>query len=99
MNEDRLLPVHPGEILGEDFLKPMGITAYQLAKAIHVPRNRITGILNGTRSITSDTALRLAKYFGTTAKLWMNLQVAYDLETEAEKLGELPEVIPMGNAA
>lgn len=99
MSEDRLLPVHPGEILGEDFLKPMGITAYQLAKAIHVPRNRITGILNGTRSITSDTALRLAKYFGTTAKLWMNLQVAYDLETEAEKLGELPEVIPMGNAA
>jgi len=99
MNEDKLLPVHPGEILGEDFLKPLGITAYQLAKAIHVPRNRITGILNGTRAITSDTALRLAKYFGTTAKLWMNLQVAYDLEIEVEKLGELPEVVPLMNVA
>lgn len=97
MTEEKLLPVHPGEILSEDFLKPMGISAYRLAKAINVPRNRITGILKGTRGISSDTALRLSKFFGTTAKLWMNLQVAYDLETEAEKLGELPDVVPLKN--
>jgi len=92
---DKLNSVHPGEVLKEDFLKPMGITAYKLAKDINVPRNRITAILQGKRAISSDTALRLAKYFGTTAKLWMNLQTAYDLETQTEKLGELRDVIPM----
>ncbi|MGM0452982.1 MAG: HigA family addiction module antitoxin [Thermodesulfobacteriota bacterium] len=81
-----LPPVHPGEILLEDFLKPMGITQYRLAKSIGVPQRRIGEIVAGKRSITADTALRFAKFFGTDAQSWMNLQTQYDLAVAAEKL-------------
>ncbi len=73
-------PIHPGEILYEEFLVPFGLSANKLAKAIGVPANRITGLVNGTRSITADTALRLADAFGTTPEFWMNLQDYYELE-------------------
>lgn len=72
-------PVHPGEILRDEFLAPLEITPYRLAKAIGVPKNRVTGIVHGHRAITGDTALRLARYFGTSAEFWINLQAAYDL--------------------
>lgn len=73
--------VHPGEILNEEFLKPLGMTSNALALALRVPSNRIYGIVEGERGISGDTALRLARYFGTTAEFWMNLQCRYDLET------------------
>ncbi len=76
-------PLHPGEVLREDFLKPMGITAYRLAKDINVPVNRITGIVNEDRAISADTALRLSRYFGTSAKVWTGLQSDYVLEIAA----------------
>lgn len=75
-----LPPIHPGEILGEDFLKPMGITPYKLAKEIHVGAIRISEIIHGNRSITADTALRLARFFNMSAEFWMNAQAHYDLE-------------------
>jgi antitoxin HigA-1 len=84
---EKLKAVHPGEILLEDFMKPMGITAYKLAKDLDVPRNRITAIIGGKRAVTSDTALRLARYFGTSPKVWMNLQVAYDLDVDEDRIG------------
>ena len=74
-------PIHPGAILEEEFLEPLGLSAYALAKAIGVPRNRITGIVRGERAITADTALRLARYFGMSAEFWLGLQMDYDLET------------------
>jgi addiction module HigA family antidote len=80
MNKRDLPPVHPGEILIEDFLKPMGITRYRLAKSIGVPQRRIDEVCAGKRSVTADTALRLARFFGTDAQSWMNLQAEYDLE-------------------
>ena len=84
-------PVTPGEILEEDFLKPMGLSQYRLAKEIHVPARRINEIVKGRRAITADTALRLGRYFGTTAQLWVNLQSTYELECTAEALQ--PELI------
>jgi len=81
-------PVHPGEILLEDFLKPMGISQYRLAKSIGVSQRRIGEIILGKRSITADTALRFARFFGTDAQSWMNLQTHYDLEIEADKLAD-----------
>lgn len=72
-------PIHPGEILKHEFLDELGLSAYALAKALRVPSNRITGIINGTRAITADTALRLARYFDTTPEFWLNLQTHYDL--------------------
>ncbi|SNB44681.1 HigA family addiction module antitoxin [Geobacter sp. DSM 9736] len=96
-----LPPVHPGEILLEDFLKPMGITRYRLSKSIAVPQRRIDEICAGKRSITADTALRLARFFGTDAQSWMNLQAEYDLEvaeiTMAERIER--EVKPLKDAA
>lgn len=80
-------PVRPGEILVEEFLKPLGISQYRLAKGIHVPPRRINEIVHGMRSITADTALRLAMYFATTPSFWMNLQGRYDLEVEKDRLG------------
>ena len=80
MTKRDLPPVHPGEILLEDFLKPLEITRYRLAKSIGVPQRRIDEICAGKRAITADTALRLARYFGTDAQSWMNLQAGYDLE-------------------
>ncbi len=79
-------PVHPGEILLEDFLKPMNITQYRLAKSIGVPQRRIGEIVAGKRAITADTALRLARFFGTDAQSWMNLQTHYDLTVAEESL-------------
>ncbi len=101
MIERDLPPVHPGEILLEDFLKPMGITRYRLAKEIGVPQRRIDEICAGKRAITADTALRLARFFGTDAQSWMNLQAQYDLETAEIGLAERieREVKPFKNAA
>jgi addiction module HigA family antidote len=82
-----LSPIHPGEILLEDFMKPLGITQYRLAKEIGVPAIRISQIVRGERSITADTALRLARYFGTSASVWLRLQVRYDLEIAISTLG------------
>jgi addiction module HigA family antidote len=73
-------PIHPGEILKMEFLDELDLSAYALAKALAVPANRVTAIVNGERAITSDTALRLSRFFGTTAEFWLNLQVHYDLE-------------------
>jgi len=78
-------PVTPGEILSEEFLGPLGITAYALAKTLRVPTNRITGIVNGERAITAETALRLSRYFGTTPDFWLNLQIYYDLAVTSRK--------------
>ena len=83
----KLDPIHPGEILLEEFLEPMGITQYRLAKDVSVPARRINEIVHGKRGISADTALRLSKYFGTTERFWMNLQIRYDLEVEKDRLG------------
>ena len=74
--------IHPGEVLLEEFLKPMEISAYRLAKETYIPQTRISAIIKGKRRITADTALRLSKYFGTSAKFWLGLQADYDLEEE-----------------
>ncbi|CAG5069600.1 hypothetical protein DYBT9623_02336 [Dyadobacter sp. CECT 9623] len=79
---ERLANIHPGEILSEEFLVPMGITAYKLAKDTAIPQTRVSEIIKGRRRITADTALRLSKYFGTTPKFWLGLQDDYDLEKE-----------------
>lgn len=76
----RIPPTHPGEILRAEFLDPMGLSVYALAKAIKVPRSRLNDIVRGRRAITADTALRLARYLGTSPELWINLQAHYDLE-------------------
>jgi addiction module HigA family antidote len=81
-------PIHPGEILMGEFLDPLGISQYRLAKDISVPPRRINEIVHGKRSITADTALRLARYFGTTERFWLNLQVRYDLEIEKDRLAD-----------
>ena len=82
----RLAPVHPGEILQEDFLTPLGISMNKLSLDLHVPATRIVEIVHGRRSITSDTALRLARYFNTSARFWLNLQAAYDLDVAEDSL-------------
>jgi addiction module HigA family antidote len=83
----KLTPVHPGEILLEEFLEPMGISQYRLAKDISVPPRRINEIVHGARAITADTALRLSRYFGTSERFWLNLQAHFDLETQKDRLG------------
>jgi len=83
----KLAPIHPGEILLEEFLEPMEITQYRLAKDISVPARRINEIVHGKRRISADTALRLSKYFGTTERFWLNLQIRFDLEIEKDRLG------------
>jgi antitoxin HigA-1 len=80
-------PVHPGEVLAQDFLGPMGITQYRLAKGTRVPPRRINEIVHGVRAISADTALRLARFFGTSDQFWLNLQTRYDLEKERDRLG------------
>lgn len=101
MTKRDLPPVHPGEILLEDFLNPLEITRYRLAKSIGVPQRRIDEICAGKRAITADTALRLARYFGTDAQIWMNLQAGYDLEMAEIILIEriAREVKPLKEAA
>jgi len=84
----KVAPVHPGEVLLEEFLAPLGISQYRLAKDMNVPPRRINEIAQGKRSITADTALRLARYFGTSERFWLNLQTRYDLEVEKDRLGK-----------
>jgi addiction module HigA family antidote len=86
----QLDPIHPGEILAGEFMRPLGLSINALARDLHVPPNRIHGIVHRTRSITADTALRLAAYFGTSAELWLNLQSEYDLRQARRTLG--PEI-------
>ena len=88
MPRRKLAPVHPGEILLEEFLSPLNISQYRLAKETSVPARRINEIVHGSRSISADTALRLARYFGTSERFWLNLQVRYDLEVEKDRLGD-----------
>ena len=89
MNQtDKLLPVHPGEVLLEEFLKPQGLSQNALALALHVPARRINEIVLGKRGITADTALRLGRYFNMSAKFWLGLQMDYDLEVAEDKLRE-----------
>jgi addiction module HigA family antidote len=87
MRNDRIAPVHPGEILLEEFLKPMGISQNRIALDIRVPPRRINEIVHGKRRITADTALRLGRYFGMSAQFWLGLQMDYDLDTEEDRLG------------
>lgn len=82
-----LSPVHPGEILLEEYLTPLGLTQYRLARSLSVPPRRINEIVHGTRAVTADTALRLARFFGTSERFWLNLQTAYDLDVERDRLG------------
>src|SRR5947209_6628526 len=81
-------PVHPGEILREEFLSPLGISQYRLAKETSVPPRRINEIVRGIRTISADTALRLSRYFGTSERFWLNLQARYDLERQKDQLGD-----------
>ena len=83
----KLKNIHPGEILSEEFLLPLNITAYKLSKDIEIPQTRISEIVKGNRRITADTAIRLSKYFGNTAKFWLGLQNDYDLEEETNTKG------------
>jgi len=86
MSVKRMPPVHPGEILLEDFLKPLGLSQYRLAQGLSVPPRRINEIVLGKRSISADTALRLARFFGTSDRFWLSLQNAYDLDVEKDRL-------------
>jgi addiction module HigA family antidote len=88
MPSEKLPLVHPGEILEEEFLEPMGMSQYRLAKGISVPPRRINEIVHGKRGITADTALRLSRFFGTSERFWMNLQVRYDLQRVKDALGD-----------
>ena len=88
MAHRKLPPIHPGEILLEEFLTPLGVSQYRLAKETSVPARRINEIVRGSRSISADTALRLARYFGTSERFWLNLQARYDLEVEKDRLGD-----------
>lgn len=97
MKETRIPPVHPGEVLLEDFLKPLGISQYRLAKEMKVYPRKINEIVHGKRAITANTALRLSRYFGTSAELWMNLQALYDLEKTRDAIEDqlVREVKPL----
>ena len=94
-------PIHPGEILLEEFLSPLGVSQYRLAKETSVPPRRINEIVRGLRSVSADTALRLARYFGTSERFWLNIQAHYDLEVEKDRLGKrlISEVKILGVAA
>lgn len=87
MAVQKLAPIHPGEILLEEFLEPLGLSQYRLAKDLSVPPRRINEIVQGKRAISADTALRLARYFRTTDRFWLNLQSRFDLEVERDRLG------------
>ena len=88
MNAKKLLPIHPGEILMEEYLEPMGISQYRLAKEISVPPRRINEIVHGKRRVTADTALRLARYFKMSPQFWLGLQMDYDLDVAEDEIGE-----------
>ena len=87
MASSKLAPIHPGEVLLEDFLVPLGISQYRLAQDLSVAPRRINETVHGKRAVTADTALRLARYFGTSEQFWLNLQSRYDLEVERDRLG------------
>lgn len=84
----KLDPIHPGEVLLAEFLEPLGLSQYRLAKQLRVPPRRINEIVLGKRGITADTALRLSRYFGTSERFWLNLQVRFDLEAEKDRVGK-----------
>lgn len=88
VGEERDSPIAPGEILQEEFLEPLGLSANALARALHVPANRVTAIISGKRGLSADTALRLARYFGTTPEFWVRLQAEYDLRQARRTAGE-----------
>jgi len=95
-----MAPVHPGAMLLEDYLEPLGISQYRLAQAIGVPARRINEIVHGSRRISADTALRLSRYFGMSDGFWLNLQAHYDLEVEKDRLGEtLKGIEPLATAS
>jgi len=95
-SKNRLPPIHPGEILREEFLAPLGMSAHELALALRVPATRINDIVNERRGITADTALRLSRYFGTTSRFWMNMQASYELEAAEDRMGRavMRDVLP-----
>jgi addiction module HigA family antidote len=100
MAEEKLPPIHPGEILLEEFLKPMGLSQYRVAKDINVPPRRINEIVHGKRGISADTALRLSRYFGLSERFWMNLQSRYDMEIEKDRIaGRLEKEVQVYAAA
>ncbi len=100
MAKRKLPPIHPGEILAEEFLRPLGITQHRLAKGIAVPPRRINEIVQGKRAVTADTALRLGKFFGMEAQMWMNLQSHYDLEVAKDAIaGKLDREVEVLKAA
>lgn len=88
---DRLAPVHPGDVLLEEFLRPLGLSQYRLAKELRVPPRRINEIVLGHRAVSADTALRLARYFGMSERFWLNLQTRYELDIERDRLGDTLE--------
>jgi antitoxin HigA-1 len=94
---EKIPPLHPGEVLLEDYLKPMGVSQHQLAMSMRVPPNRINGIVQGKRAITAETALRLSRAIGTSPDFWLNLQTSYDLRLAEERLAEIleKEIIPI----
>ena len=100
MAKTRLPPIHPGEILLDEFLEPLGISQYRLAKDVSVPARRINEIVHGKRGISADTALRLSRCFGMSDRFWLNLQTRYDLEIELDRLGARldDEVVPLKRA-
>lgn len=100
MKTKEIPPVHPGEVLDEEFLKPLGITQYRLAKDIQVPPRRINEIVLRKRGITADTALRLARYFGTTADFWLNLQTGFEKETalRGKTAASLAAIVPFAKS-
>ncbi|QDO87038.1 HigA family addiction module antidote protein [Ornithinimicrobium ciconiae] len=94
-----ITPIHPGEVLLEEFLGPLGVTQHHLAVSIGVPPRRINEIVHAKRSITADTALRLSRYFGTSDRFWINLQTRYDLETRRDVIGaDLDQIHPLQTA-
>ena len=100
MIKNRMRPIHPGEILREEFLVPLRITAHALSQAIRVPATRVNDIVNGKRGVTADTALRLARYFGNSPEFWLNLQAAYDLRTaEREAAAKIEREVAPREAA
>lgn len=93
------IPIHPGEVLLQEYLEPLGVTQHRLALAVDVPPRRINEIVHGKRRISADTALRLARYFGTTERFWLNLQSRYDLEVERDRLAPaLEQIQPLASA-
>lgn len=101
LEDESLRPVHPGAVLLEDFLRPLGMSQYRLARSISVPPRRVNEIVHETRAVTADTALRLGRFFGTTPQFWLNLQTRYDLDMTEDRLGDRleSEVVPLGTAA